>query len=84
VKGSVLGYDVRVNSYCDVEDSIIFNHVNVGRRTRVRRAIIDRHVQLAEGTVIGYDLEADKQRYQVTESGVVIVVRQESMLEEPE
>jgi hypothetical protein len=34
--------------------------------------------------VIGYDLEADKQRYQVTESGVVIVVRQESMLEEPE
>jgi glucose-1-phosphate adenylyltransferase len=84
VKGSVLGYDVRVNSYCDVEDSIIFNHVNVGRRSRVRRAIIDRHVQLAEGTVIGYDLEADKQRYQVTESGVVIVVRQESMLEEPE
>jgi glucose-1-phosphate adenylyltransferase len=84
VKGSVLGYDVRVNSYSDVEDSIIFNHVNIGRHSKIRRAIIDRHVKLAEGTVIGYDREADKQRFQVTDSGVVVVVRQESMLEEPE
>ncbi|MGA8075540.1 MAG: glucose-1-phosphate adenylyltransferase [Candidatus Acidiferrales bacterium] len=84
VKGSVLGYDVRVNSYCDVEDSIIFNHVTVGRHSRIRRAIIDRHVSLPEGTVIGYDAEADRKKYQITDDGVVIVVRQESMLEEPE
>jgi glucose-1-phosphate adenylyltransferase len=84
VKGSVLGYDVRVNSYCDVEDSIIFNHVTVGRHSRIRRAIIDRHVSLPEGTVIGYDVEADRKKYQITDDGVVIVVRQESMLEEPE
>ena len=84
VSRSVVGYDVRVNSYSDVEDSIIFNHVNVGRRSRVRRAIIDRHVTLPEGTVIGYDLEADRARYHVTEGGVMIVVRDESMLEEPE
>jgi glucose-1-phosphate adenylyltransferase len=84
VKGSVLGYDVRVNSYCDVEDSIIFNHVNVGRHSRIRKAIIDRHVSLPEGTVIGYDAEADRKKYQVTDEGVVVVVREESMLEEPE
>jgi glucose-1-phosphate adenylyltransferase len=84
VKGSILGYDVRVNSYCDVEDSIIFNHVNVGRHSRVRRAIIDRHVSLPEGTVIGYDAEADRKRYQLTDDGIAVVVRQESMLEEPE
>jgi glucose-1-phosphate adenylyltransferase len=84
VKGSVVGYDVRVNSYCEVEDSIIFNHVNVGRHSRIRRAIIDRHVQLPEGTVIGFDADADRKRYQLTENGVVVVVRQESMLEEPE
>jgi len=84
VKRSVLGYDVRVNSYCEVEDSIIFNHVNVGRHSRIRRAIIDRHVNLPEGTVIGYDSEADHARYQMTEDGIVVVVRQESMLEEPE
>jgi glucose-1-phosphate adenylyltransferase len=84
VKRSVLGYDVRINSFCDVEDSIIFNHVSVGRHSRIRKAIIDRHVTLPEGTVIGYDLEQDRKKYQVTESGVVVVVREESMLEEPE
>jgi glucose-1-phosphate adenylyltransferase len=84
VNRSILGYDVRVNSYCEIEDSIIFNHVNVGRHSRIRRAIIDRHVNLPEGTVIGYDLEADRARYSVTENGIVVVVRPESMLEEPE
>jgi glucose-1-phosphate adenylyltransferase len=84
VTGSVVGYDVRVNSYAEVDDSIIFNHVNVGRRCRIRRAIIDRHVNLPEGTVIGYDPEADRARYSVSDGGVVVVVRPESMLEEPE
>ncbi len=84
VKRSVLGYDVRVNSYCEVEDSIIFNHVNIGRYSRVRNAIIDRHVNLPEHTEIGYALEADRNRYHITENGVRVVVREESMLEEPE
>ena len=84
VERSVLGYDVRVNSYCEIENSIIYNHVNIGRYSRVRNAIIDRHVSLPEHTEIGFDLEADRQRYHVTENGVVVVVREESMLEEPE
>jgi glucose-1-phosphate adenylyltransferase len=84
VRRSVLGYDVRVNSYCEIEDSIIFNHVSIGRHSRVRRAIIDRHVELPEGTVIGFDREADRSRYHVTEDGIVVVVRNESMIEEPE
>jgi glucose-1-phosphate adenylyltransferase len=84
VAKSVLGYDVRVNSYSEVDDAIIFNHVNIGRHCRIRRAIIDRHVDLPEGTVVGYDLEADRSRYSVSEGGVVVVVRPESMLEEPE
>jgi len=84
VMRSVIGYDVRVNSYSDVQESIIFNHVNIGRHCRIRRAIIDRHVDLPEGTVIGYDLEADKARYSVSDSGIVVVVRPESLIEEPE
>jgi glucose-1-phosphate adenylyltransferase len=84
VTNSVLGYDVRINSYCEVEQSIIFNHVNVGRHARIRRAIIDRHVTLPENTVIGFDAEADRARYSVSEGGIVVVVRPESMLEEPE
>jgi glucose-1-phosphate adenylyltransferase len=84
VERSVLGLDVRVNSYCHVENSIFFNHVNVGRHSRIRNAIIDRHVTLPERTEIGYDAEADRQRFHVSENGVVVVVRQESMIEEPE
>jgi glucose-1-phosphate adenylyltransferase len=84
VTRSVLGYDVRVNSYSEVEDTIVFNHVNIGRRCRVRRAILDRHVNLPEGTVIGYDIEADRARFSVSDNGVVVVVRTESMIEEPE
>ena len=84
VTKSVLGLDVRVNSYSELDQCIVFNHVNVGRSCRIRRAIIDRHVSLPEGTVIGYDAEADRARYSVTEHGVVVVVRPESMIEEPE
>jgi glucose-1-phosphate adenylyltransferase len=84
VQRSVLGYDVRVNSYCEVSDSIIYNHVNVGRHSRIKKAIIDRHVSLPEHTEIGYDLEADRRRFHVTDSGIVVVVRQESLIEEPE
>jgi glucose-1-phosphate adenylyltransferase len=84
VMHSVVGYDVRVNSYAEVEESIIFNHVTIGRRCRIRRAIIDRHVTIPEGTKIGFDREADKARYHISDGGVVVVARPESMIEEPE
>jgi len=84
VQNSLLGYDVRVNSYCEITASLIYNHVNIGRHSRICRAIIDRHVSLPEHTEIGYDLEADKRRFHVTPSGIVVVVRQESLIEEPE
>jgi len=84
VNRCVVGNNVRVNSYCEVSDSILYNHVNVGRYSKIRRAIIDRHVSLPEHSEIGYDVDADKRRYHVTESGIVVVVRQESLIEEPE
>jgi glucose-1-phosphate adenylyltransferase len=58
--------------------------VNIGRHARVRNAIIDRHVTIPERAEIGFDIEADRQRYNVTENGVVVVVREESMIEEPD
>ena len=62
----MLSQDIRVNSYSEVDPSIIFSHVNIGRHCRIRRAIIDRDVHIAEGTVIGYDPVEDKRRYFVT------------------
>ncbi len=83
VRNSVLSQNVRVNSYADVESSIIFSHVNIGRHCRVRRAIIDRDVHLPEGTVIGYDQNEDKKNYFVTPSGLTVVTRDYSLYEEP-
>jgi glucose-1-phosphate adenylyltransferase len=83
VRNCVLSPDVRVNSYSEVDASILFSHVNVGRHCRIRRAIIDRDVHIPEGTTIGYDSEADRQRYFVTESGITVVTRDYSLFENP-
>jgi glucose-1-phosphate adenylyltransferase len=83
VSNSVLSQDVRVNSYSEIDSSIIFSHVSVGRHCRIRRAIIDRDVHIPEGTVIGYDPVEDKRRYFVTPSGLTIVTRDASLFENP-
>jgi glucose-1-phosphate adenylyltransferase len=83
VSNSVLSQDVRVNSYSNVDASIIFSHVNIGRHCRIRRAIIDRDVHIPEGTVIGFDPVEDKRHYFVTPSGLTIVTREASLFENP-
>ncbi len=83
VKGSVLSPDVRVNSYSEIDASILFSHVNIGRHCKIRRAIIDRDVHIPEGTTIGYDAGADRQRYFVTETGITVVTRDYSLFENP-
>jgi glucose-1-phosphate adenylyltransferase len=82
VTSSILSHDVRINSYTEVENSIIFSHVNVGRYSRIRRAIIDRAVHIPEHTEIGYNLEEDRKKYHVTESGIVVVVPEPGMFED--
>ena len=83
VNNSVLSPDVRVNSFSEVDASILFSHVSVGRRCHIRRAILDRDVHIPEGTTIGFDADADRQRYFVTESGITIVTRDYSLFENP-
>lgn len=71
---SVLSTGVRVNSYCDVEYSILMPYVEIGRNSRIRRAIVDTGVHIPESSVIGYDLQEDRARgYTVTDSGIVVV-----------
>jgi glucose-1-phosphate adenylyltransferase len=77
VMRSVLSTGVRVNSYCEVEYSILMPNVKIGRNSRIRRAIIDSGVEIPESSVIGYDAEEDRARgYTVTESGIVVVPSQ--------
>ena len=76
VEGSILSPQVRVNSYSQVSESILMEGVNIGRRARVRRAIIDKGVRIPEGSDIGHDLDADRQRFTVTANGVVVVPKE--------
>jgi glucose-1-phosphate adenylyltransferase len=64
---------VFVHSYSYVEDSIVMDYCDIGRGARVRHAIIDKNVQIAEGDEIGYDLERDRKRFFVTDSGIVVI-----------
>jgi len=84
VTNSILSVDVRVNSYTEIEHSILFSHVDVGRYSRIRRAIIDRHISIPERTEIGFDLEEDRKKYHVTDTGIVVVVPEERLYEQPE
>jgi glucose-1-phosphate adenylyltransferase len=83
VRNSVISPDVRVNSYSEVETSIVFSHVNIGRHCRIRRAIIDRDVHIPEGTIIGYDPEDDSKNFLVTDTGITVVTRDYSRFESP-
>jgi glucose-1-phosphate adenylyltransferase len=76
---SVLSPGVRVNSYCEVESSILMHNVEIGRYSRIRRAIIDAGVKIPESTLIGFDPEQDRARgYFVTDSGIVVVPKEDA------
>ena len=79
VERSILSPNVRVNSYAYITDSIIMNNCNVGRHARIRRAIIDKNVNIPEGYEIGFDLEGDKKKFTVTDSGIVVIGKNETL-----
>jgi glucose-1-phosphate adenylyltransferase len=78
VRRSIIGPRCRINSHSLVEDSILFENVQVGRRVKIKNTIIDKKVVIPDGTVIGYDREEDLRRgYTVTESGIVVVPKKD-------
>jgi glucose-1-phosphate adenylyltransferase len=75
VRNSVIGRNVRIHSYTLIEDSIILDWSEIGRGSRIRNAIIDKSNVIPSGTKIGYDLAKDRERFYVTESGIVVLPR---------
>ena len=73
VQNSVLSPNVLVKDYADVREAVLMENVVIGEHARIRRAIIDKDVTIPPKTEIGYDPEADKRRFTVTDSGIVTI-----------
>ena len=80
INGGVLCPNVRVHSFCQIEQAILMPGVRVGRHARIRRAIIDRDVLIPRGALIGYDIDGDRRRHTVTEGGIVVVTADDEPL----
>ena len=80
ITGSILCPNVRVHSFCHIDQAILMPGVRVGRHAKIRRAIIDRDVLVPRGALIGFDEEEDRRRHTVTDGGVVVVTANDEPL----
>jgi glucose-1-phosphate adenylyltransferase len=78
VRHSVLSPNVRIHHGAYVEGSVLMDNVQVGAGAVVRRAILDKNVVVPPGAHIGVDLDSDRQRYHVSEGGVVVIGKSET------
>src|SRR5439155_26566812 len=72
-RNRVLGRNVHIHSGALVEDAVLLADCWIGRDVRIRRAILNEHVAMPDGTAIGYDVDQDRRQYHRTESGIVVV-----------
>jgi glucose-1-phosphate adenylyltransferase len=73
VRHSLLFSRVHVHSYAQIEDSVILPDVDIGRHAKLRRVVMDKHCRVPEGMLIGYDAEADRKRFHVSDNGITLV-----------
>ncbi|MER7333099.1 MULTISPECIES: glucose-1-phosphate adenylyltransferase [unclassified Micromonospora] len=73
VENSVVSPKVKVHSWAHVDGAVLMEGVDIGRHAVVRRAILDKNVVVPEGAEIGVDLEKDRQRYTVSDNGIVVI-----------
>ena len=76
LRRSLLFSNVRVHAQTELEETVVFPEVEIGRNCRITRAIIDSKCKIPDGTVIGEDPEEDARRFVVTENGIVCVTRE--------
>ncbi|MGY2573622.1 glucose-1-phosphate adenylyltransferase [Vibrio sp. C8] len=72
---SVLGFRSNIAAGSLISESVILGDVKVGAGCSIKRAIIDKHVEIAPGTVIGENLELDRQRFHVSDGGIVVIAK---------
>ena len=75
LRNSIIRREAVVEIGAELEDCIVMDYARIGAGSKLRRVIVDRHNRIEPGTVIGYDAEADRQRYHVTPGGVTVIAR---------
>ncbi len=75
VRSSVLSCDVTVRSWATVDESVIMDHVEVGRHCKIKKAIIDKDNVIPPYTEIGINPQSDRERFTVTPRGIVVVAK---------
>jgi glucose-1-phosphate adenylyltransferase len=83
VRHSILSPNVRVHSFCVIQDSIIMPNAKIHRHSHIQRAIIDRDVEVPAGALIGLNPEEDRRRHTVSDGGVVVVTPGEECFVDP-
>ena len=73
VRRSLLFSDVRVDSHCNIEDSVLLPNVHVGQHVTLKRAIVDKGCNIPEGLEVGVNPEEDRKRFNVSPNGVTLV-----------
>jgi glucose-1-phosphate adenylyltransferase len=79
VRRSILSPGVQVHSYAEVERSVLLHGVDVGRGAVIRNAIVDKNVTIPPGTRIGVDADHDRARFHVSDGGVVVIGKGETV-----
>jgi glucose-1-phosphate adenylyltransferase len=75
VTDSVIGRRCRINSFSEVHQCVLNDGVEVARGARLRRCIIDKGAKIPANDVIGYNPEEDKKRFMMTESGIIVIAK---------
>ena len=81
VRNSILRREVIIEDDVEIDDCIIFDSCDIGRRSKLKRCILEKNVKIPEDTIVGYDPIADAERYHVTESGIVVIEGPRSAVE---
>jgi len=73
VRNSMLFSNVRVHSYCEIREAVILPEVEIGRGAKLKRVVVDQGCSIPPGLVVGYDPEADRRRFHVTDKGITLI-----------
>ena len=73
VRNSLLFSNVRVHSYCTINESVLLPEVDVGRGAILSRCVVDQGCRIPAGLAVGLDPEADRKRFHVTVKGVTLI-----------